>query len=404
MCEPGGMAARHDPSLRSLVALPGVSRTLVSSLLGRLPYTAIALLLILRVRDAGGDYADGGIVGGAFSVGLAVLAPFVGRLVDLRGHRAVLVPAAVVSAVPLVAIALAPDGTPVAVFAVLAALAGMTHPPLSGATRALWPDIVPPERRHAIYALESAGVELTFIVGPLVLVGVVAAATSPAGGLVACAALLVAGTLLFAAAPSSRRWRPSGAGRTLAGALASRALLVLLVVVACMGASFGAIEISLAATAEEHGHPSLVAVLLAAWAAGSLIGGLLVARSRAPRDPDRRLVILLAATAAADALAAAAPEPATLALALVLAGSSIAPAFATLYARVADIAREGTLTESYTWVTTGITAGVAAGSAVGGVVVDAVSTHAAMAGAAGMVALATLVTTAGIGARRTAGA
>src|SRR5437870_2320648 len=83
------------------------------------------------------------------------------------GRRRVLVPAAIVSAVPLVAVALAPDGTPVAVFAVLAALAGMTHPPLSGATRALWPDIVPPERRHAIYALESAGVELTFIVGPL---------------------------------------------------------------------------------------------------------------------------------------------------------------------------------------------------------------------------------------------
>src|SRR5690349_15321601 len=108
---PGGMAARHDASLRSLVTLPGVPRTLVTSLLGRLPYTAIALLLILRVRDAGGDYADGGIVGGAFSVGLAVLAPFVGRLVDLRGHRAVLVPTAVASAVALVAIALAPDAT-----------------------------------------------------------------------------------------------------------------------------------------------------------------------------------------------------------------------------------------------------------------------------------------------------
>jgi len=38
---------------------------------------------------------------------------------------------------------------------------------------------------------------------------------------------------------------------------------------------------------------------------------------------------------------------------------------------------------------------------VAGTVVDAVSTHAAMAGAAGMVALATLVTAAGIGARRT---
>ena len=50
-----------------------------------------------------------------------------------------LVPAALVSAVPLVVIALAPDTTPVGVLAALAALAGMAHPPLSGATRALWP-------------------------------------------------------------------------------------------------------------------------------------------------------------------------------------------------------------------------------------------------------------------------
>ena len=41
--------------------------------------------------------------------------------------------------------------------------------------RALWPELVPPARRHAIFALESAGLELTFILGPLLLVGALAA-------------------------------------------------------------------------------------------------------------------------------------------------------------------------------------------------------------------------------------
>ena len=392
--------ASETASLRSLLAMPELGRTLGASLAGRLPFTAIGLLLILRVRDLGGGYAEGGVVAGAFALGLACLSPFVGRLVDVRGQSAVLVPCAIASSAPLVAIALVPAATPIGIVAGLAALSGMAHPPLSGATRALWPDIVPPERRHAIYALESAGVELTFIVGPLVLVGVVAALTSPAVGLIVCAALLVGGTAAFATAPSSRRWRPSGAARTLAGALASRALLTLLGAVACMGASFGAIEIAVAAHAEEHNAPALVGPLLAAWAAGSLIGGLAVARSRAPADPNRRLVAMLAATAVADGLVALAPGPATLAAALVLAGSCIAPAFATLYAMVADLAREGTLTESYTWITTGITAGVAVGSAAGGGLIDGVSTHAAMGAAAGMVVLATLITMSGIGARR----
>jgi MFS family permease len=213
---------------------------------------------------------------------------------------------------------------------------------------------------------------------------------------VTCAALLVGGTLAFVTAPTSRRWRPAGgAARTLAGALASPALLTLLVAVTFMGSSFGAIEVAIAASADEGGSRALVGPLLAAWALGSMIGGLLSARGRAPSDPHRRLTVLLAATAVADGLVALAPGLPALAVALCLAGACIAPAFATLYSMVADLAREGTLTESYTWLTTGITAGIAAGSAAGGAVVDAVSTHAAIGGAAGMVALAALVATAG---------
>ncbi|HSJ74290.1 MAG TPA: MFS transporter [Miltoncostaeaceae bacterium] len=389
------MAAQTDSSVRSLLAIPEVGRTLTASLVGRLPYTAIGLLVILRVREMGGGYAEGGVAAGSFALGLACLSPFVGRLVDMRGQRAVLVPCAVASAVPLVALALVPDGTSIAVVAALAALGGIVHPPLSGAMRALWPELVPPRRRHAAYAIESAGVELTFIVGPLLLVGALAAATSPGVGLLACAGLLVAGTLAFVTAPSSRRWRPARAARTVAGALASPGLVTLLIAVACMGSSFGAIEVATAASADEGGSRALVGPLLAAWALGSMAGGLLSARGRAPADPHRRLTGLLAATAVADGLVALAPSLPALGIALFLAGACIAPAFATLYAMVADLAREGTLTESYTWLTTGIAAGIAAGSAAGGAVVDAVSTHAAIGGAAGMVALAALIATAG---------
>ena len=390
------MATRTETaSLRALFALPEVTRTLLASLAGRLPYTAIELLLILRVRELGGGYAGGGAAAAGFALGLACVSPLVGRLVDLRGQRAVLVPTALGCSVTLVAIALLPSGTPLAVLVGLAIAAGMLHPPLGGATRALWPDLVPPERRHAIYALESAAIEMTFIVGPLLLVGVVAAVTSPSVGLVACAALLVSGTGAFAALPGSRRWRPSGVARTPAGALAGAALLVLLGTVAFMGASFGAIEISTAAHAEQHGHAALVGPLLAAWAAGSLVGGLIIARSGPPADPARRLTAMLAATAAADGLVALAPSPVVLGLALVAAGACIAPAFATLYAMVADVARQGTLTESYTWLMTGIAGGVAAGSATAGALIDAWSTHASLAMAAGLVAAGCVVVAGG---------
>jgi MFS family permease len=126
-----------------------------------------------------------------------------------------------------------------------------------------------------------------------------------------------------------------------------------------------------------------------------MVGGVLTARGRAPADPRRRLGAMLAATALADVLVALAPGLLLLGLALFLAGAFIAPAFATLFAMVSDLAREGTLTESYTWLTTGLAGGAAVGAAAGGALVEAASTHAALGGAAVMVGLAAVVVTAG---------
>ena len=394
------------PSLISVLRLPDVARTLVSSLLGRLPYTAIGLLLILRVRGMGGSYAEGGAVVAAFAVGLAAGAPLVGRMVDRRGQTLVLMCCAVAASLPLLAIALVPDATPVAVVGALAALSGLLHPPLSGCMRALWSTLVrDPDSRHAAFALETSALEVTFVIGPVVLVGGLAAAVSPGAGLAACALLLIGGTWAFATTPSSRRWRPAvsrGGERSAAGALASPALLVLLLGVAFVGASFGAIELAVTAFAEEHGSRGLAGPLLGAWAAGSLVGGVVASRSGAPAQPARRVLALLAATAVADAALMAAASPWALAVALVLAGSFIAPAFATLYGMVPDLARAGTLTESYTWLTTGISIGAAAGSALAGAVVAAGSSRAGLAVAAAMVALGALSLVAGrhrLGAR-----
>lgn len=380
-------------SLISVLRLPDVARTLVSSLLGRLPYTAIGLLMILRVREMGGSYAEGGLVVAAFALALAVGSPLVGRLVDRRGQTVVLICGAVAASLPLVAMALVPDATPIALIGVLAALSGLVHPPLSGCMRALWSTLTPDDdSRHAAFALESSALELTFVIGPVVLVGGLAVATSPGVGLVACALLLIGGTLAFATTPSSRRWRPAAVAgdRSLAGALASPALLVLFVGVAFMGASFGAIELAVTAFAEEEGSSGLAGPLLGAWAVGSLLGGLVAARSGASPEPARRVLVLLVATAVADALLMAAASPSVLALALVLAGSFIAPAFATLYGMVPDLARAGTLTESYTWLTTGISAGAAAGSALAGVLVAAGSSREGLAVAAALAALGAL--------------
>ena len=248
-----------------------------------------------------------------------------------------------------------------------------------------------PARRHAAYALESAALEVSYLLGPLVLVGAVAT-WSAAAALAASAGLLLAGTAAFALTPASRTWSPvAGVRRGLAGALAGPGVRTLLSVQALAGVSFGAIEVATVAFAQDAGAKGAIGPLLAAWGLASMLGGAIAARGGAPRDPVRRLVVLLAALAAGDVLLVAATGPLVLGALLVVAGVAIAPAFAVVYGLAGEVAREGTVTEAFTWLTTGLGAGLAAGSAVGGALVASAGPGAAFLAAAGAAALAAVV-------------
>jgi MFS family permease len=378
--------------LRSVLTAPGVARVFGASLLGRIPAGALGLLLILRVGEVGGGYGGGGLAAGAFALGLAAAAPLVGRVVDVRGQTGVLAACTVAVSAALVALAVVPAGTPLVVLLALAGVAGAAHPPLAACLRALWPSLLAdPARRHAAYALESAALEVSYLLGPLVLIGAIAT-SSAAAALAASAALLLAGTAAFAVTPASRAWTPvPGVRRGLAGALAGPGVRTLVSVQALAGVSFGAIEVATVAFAQDAGAKGAIGPLLAAWGLASMLGGAIAARGGAPHDPVRRLVVLLAALAAGDALLVAATGPLVLGALLVVAGLAIAPAFAVVYGLAGEVAREGTVTEAFTWLTTGLGAGLAAGSAVGGALAASAGPGAAFLAAAGAAALAAAV-------------
>jgi predicted MFS family arabinose efflux permease len=124
--------------------------------------------------------------------------------------------------------------------------------------------------------------------------------------------------------------------------------------------------------------------LLGVWGAGSLVGGLVAARSGAA------LPLVLTALAAGHlALAAATGSVIALGIVIGLAGSTIAPTSAIVYALVERTAPAGTLTEAFAWLSTAAAVGAAAGSALAGAVADAAGPVPAfvLAGAAGAVAV-----------------
>src|SRR3954454_12342604 len=358
--------------VRTVLSAPGVARVFSASMVGRIPAGALGLLLVLRVRELGDGFAHGGLVAGALSLGLRSAAPLVGRVVDARGQTRVLAGSATACAGALAALALVPAGMPLGVLLALAAIAGAAPPPLAACLRALWPALLPdPARRHAAFALEATALEVSYILGPLVLVGVIAT-RSAALALGTSAVLVGAGTFAFAVAPPSRRWRPvTGMRLGLLGALASPGIRTLLAVQACVGASFGAIEVSTVAFAEHAGARGAIGPLLAGWGVASMVGGALAIRGGAPRDPVRRLVAMIGALAATDALLLAARGPLALGVLLFVAGLAIAPAFAILLDLAGEVARAGTVTEAFTWLATGLSVGLAVGSAAGGAIAGA---------------------------------
>jgi MFS family permease len=375
--------------MSSLASAPGARRLLVISLLARLPLVMLSLGLLVHTQRLTGSFATAGAVTGAYAVALAVGGPLLGRLVDGRGQRVVLLASAGAAALLLAAIAALPPGAAPAVLLALAAGIGFATPPIGACLRSLLPRLLPDAGAvRAAYALDASASELTWIAGPPLALGLGALWSTGAALALAGLALFCA-TAAFAWQPASRGWRPAAgdAPRPRGGSLGSPAMRTLVLVLIAVGVLFGAVEVAVTAVAKlDGGSTAAAAPLLALWGAGSLAGGAVSARFGTPG-----LVPLLAALAAGHLALVAVGSLAALGALLFVAGTAIAPTYAAVYAMVDDAAPAGTVTEAFAWLATAIGIGAAIGAAAAGALADHTGPEAAfvLAGAAGALALLT---------------
>jgi predicted MFS family arabinose efflux permease len=377
--------------MSAISSAPGAQRLLVISILARLPLVMLSIGLLVHTEHLTGSFAAAGAVTGVYAIALAVGGPLLGRLVDSRGQRAVLLASATAAAALLVVIAALPAGASLAALLGLAAGIGLATPPVGACVRTLLPALLPDARAvRAAYALDASASELTWIAGPPLALGL--GALWSTGAALALAGLgLLAATAAFACLPASRSWRPSpDTARPRGGSLGAPAMRTLVLVLIAVGALFGAVEVAVTAVAKLHGDSTAAAApLLALWGAGSLAGGTLVARRGVPAG-SAGLALLLGVLAGGHlALVAVAGSPTGLGAVLFAAGAAIAPTYAAVYAMVEDAAPAGTVTEAFAWLATAIGAGAAAGAAAAGALADHAGPSAAfmLAGAAGAIAL-----------------
>jgi MFS family permease len=359
-----------------ILRAPDVAVIVAATLVGRMSIGISGLAILLYVREVSGSYAAAGVCTGALALGSAAGAPLQGRLVDRRG-AGMLAPLALGHAAGLLAVWGAGEASaPASVLAVLAALAGVSLPPVSSVLRSRWPYLLTePELLGGAFALDSVLIEIVFVVGPL-LTTVVVATVGPQYALLVSAVCVLSGTLTMLARLAGRPGpEPSPrAGRAFGlGALADPGLRTLVFASLPVGFALGTIEVTVPAFSEAEGDKALAGVLLAIWSCGSGLAGLAWG-ARAERFPllqaHLRFAFLLPLAIAPLALAS---SPVTMGVLVVLAGLPIAPLIASRNQLVERVTPPGTATEAYTWPLTALVGGVSLGAAAAGSIVEASS-------------------------------
>jgi predicted MFS family arabinose efflux permease len=379
--------------MHSIASSAGLRRLFATSILARLPLAMLSIGLLVHAQHLTGSFAAAGVVTGVYAVALGVGGPLLGRLVDRRGQTLVLLASAAVAAALLVAIALAPVGASLAVLLALAAGIGLAEPPVGACLRTQLPTLLSdPSAVRAAYALEASVVELTYIFGPPLALGV-GALWSTGTALAAGGIVLLLATVAFAAQPASRSWRPGPAApRPRGGSLRAPAMRTLVIVLVAVGVLLGADEVAVVAAAKTLGSTTAAAPLLALWGIGSFAGGLLAARLGGGARTAAGLALVLGAlTVGHLALIPAAGSVVALGGVLLLAGATIAPTEATVYAMVDRATPAETMTEAFAWLATAMAVGGAVGAASAGLLVNRAGPTAAfaLAGCAGALAVLT---------------
>nr|MCW2727392.1 transporter [Aeromicrobium sp.] len=362
---------------RDTLAHPGAALFSFTAVWSRLPLSMAGLGIVLLIQERTGSFQEAGVMAAAYVLSAAAFGPLQGRLADRLGQGPVLWGVGAVYAGGIAAFLLAVDQGWAAPWPhACAVLAGLATPQTGSMVRARWSHAVDDRTSlNTAFSIEAVLDEAVFIIGP-VLVTFLTYQVSDYAGLICAAAAALGGSWALAL---QRATAPPAAGRRASDgpALNWAGLWPMVAVSVSLGIIFGSAEVIIAAFTKEQGQQGAAGVVLAVWAAGSLIAGVVVgALPRAENSLHRLRASILVLSVLFAPMAFLSDIP-LLTIGMFLGGFMISP---TLIAMVNLVEREvppSRLTEALTWTTTGMSVGVAPGAAVVGAVIDA---HGASAG------------------------
>ncbi len=351
---------------RDTLALPGLRPLLLVAILARVPVAATAVAMTLHVLDLGHGYFAAGLVGAVLTVGSALGAPLLGRLVDKRGLRPMLLLTTAISA-------LFWGTAPVLPYPVLlgaALVGGLLTLPVFSVVRQSIAALVPPTRRRQAYALDSMSVELSFMIGPAAAVAL-STSVSPTLTMYAVGGgIVLAGLTLLVLNPPTRA---RDEVTTPAQPLPRREWLTPRLIGLLAGGAAGTLviagtEVAVVAVLRDAGQVEWTGVVLAFWASYSLVGGFTYGALSRP-VPSLSLALLLGLVTIPVGLGSG--EWWLLALVLLPSGALTAPTVAATADAVSRLVPASVRGEAMGLHGSAMVVGLALGTPLAGAVIDA---------------------------------
>ncbi|MBO8184036.1 MFS transporter [Streptomyces spirodelae] len=373
---------------RQVLAVPGMASLLGVSLLARTAITADVMALTMYVvLGLDMSYAAAGGVAATLTAGLALGGPLVGRMIDRRGLRAVLLATVAVQVVFWLSVPALPYGA----LLCAAFVAGLLMVPSQPVTRQAIAAMTTAAQRRAAFALESVQGELSYMVGPAVVI-LCSAQMSP--GVVAWGvgtAIVIGGLGIALLNPPLRAPGEADAGGATERPPRREWLGPPMIAVLTMG--FGTttllsgVDLAIVATLEEADQVSWAAVVVAVFGVASVAGGLMY--GALPRPLPTWL--LLGSLGIVTIPAGLAPDWPWLCVAVVVTGLLTAPTLSAVADAVSRLAPAGVRGEVTGLQSSALSGGFALGSPLVGVAID-VSVPAGGFAAAGLAGLAAALT------------
>mgnify|MGYP000063473170 FL=1 len=354
---------------RELFKSPGFVRVVSTQLLARFPFGMMSLGLVMHIQHVYSSYAIAGFALGAETIGAAVSGPLLGRRMGVVGVRKVILPFSILSALAIFGIAFI-NINPLVTIA-LAAVVGLTSPPIQSAARTVYPTLVKKKLLSSVYALDATSQELIWVIGP-VLATVLAAQINTAVPVIVMGALQIIGAWLFVANKEVANIVIPKSNRKIGGVLKNKIVFANLILGMLLIGSFSGVEVGTVAVLGKE----LAGPVIAVFSVGSIIGGLVLGNRNKGKWALTRFLALICF---GYLLVFINPtDPFFMAAAWFVAGLGIAPVLGTLGAIIGVTVKTADAPEAYGWVGTGQLMGYSAGAALAGIAIDTVSPTASL--------------------------